>query len=596
MLFEKNTIDNPMISWRFFCSLMLLFLAVFILLLKTASLQVISLPFEITSHKHLIEKLIQQFRVTPEFLQHEGGLRAIKSRAIPATRGRILDRNGEPLAVSTPVFAFSVNPQLFNIKNSELTALIDVLDENPVHFIKKLNDYKDRGRGFMYLKRQLTPIEADKVRQLKLSGISEHREYARFYPAGEVAGHLLGFTNIDDQGLEGLELAYDQHLIGKPGKKKVLQDLQGNVVRDLNLIVDPRAGKDIHLSIDLRLQYLAHRELKAAVERFGAKKGSVIVLDAKTGELLAMTNQPSFNPNDLSQRKPNLVRNRALTDVFEPGSTVKPLTILAALESGKYLPETQVNTAPGYIQIGQKTLMDPRNYGVLDLTKIIAKSSQVGISKIALDLPAQDVREVFFRAGLGQSLGLGFPGENMGLLPSRQRWHDIERATFAYGYGLNINGLQLAQVYSVIANEGVNVPTSFLKLENLPEVEQVFDPELTRQVAAMLSEVTSNQGSGRRAQIKSHSVAGKTGTVHLVKESGGYAENRYISLFTGFAPASNPRVVAAVVIHEPTRGGYFGGEIAAPVFSSVVEGALRLLHIVPDKIDHAVPNFAGGRE
>lgn len=413
--------------------------------------------------------------------------------------------------------------------------------------------------------------------------MNAQREYKRYYPAGEVAAHLVGFTNIDDKGQEGMELAFNEWLRGVPGSKRVLKDRNGNVFRDIDQQTIARSGKDLVLSIDMRLQHLAYRELKGAMRRVGAKSGSVVMLDSATGEVLAMVNQPSFNPNNRRALKPNTMRNRAMTDVFEPGSTVKPLTVVAALETGRYRPSTIIDTSPGYIRVGKKTLPDPINYGAIDVTKILTKSSQVGISKLALDLDEQSVWEVFSRFGLGISSGSGFPGESAGMLPGRPNWRLIERVNFAFGYGLAVTPLQLAQAYSVFASDGVLRPATLVRQVEAVDGQQVIDPVIADQLLTMLKTVTEDGGTATRAQVVAYSVAGKTGTVHKAGV-GGYADDRYMAVFAGVAPASNPRIVTVVMIDEPNLDKYHGGEAAAPVFARVVTDALRILNVAPDKM------------
>lgn len=516
-----------------------------------------------------------------EFLQDQGERRTLRAVAIPAHRGAITDRNGEPLAVSTPVVSLWADPRKIDWTNSEIARLAKAMDIDFKELKERIERNQKLGRGFMYLRRRLSPSDADAVFKLGLAGVQKEVEYRRFYPAAEVAAHVTGFTGVDDNGQEGMELAFDEWLAGKEGRKHVLKDLKGDVIRDLRQIETAKPGNDLALSIDLRLQYIAYRELKAAVMRHGAKSGSVVVLDSHSGEVLAMANQPSFNPNDRSQLKPEALRNRAITDVFEPGSTVKPLTILAALESGEYKPHTKINTAPGYIRVGSKTLVDPVNYGEIDVTKVITKSSQVGTSKIALSMEPDFIRDMFQRVGLGEMLGTGFPGEGMGMLPARRRWAPIEHVNLAFGYGVSLTALQLAQAYSVIANEGNRKAVSLIRQEEPALDSRVVNANIVRDVKRMLQTVTGPKGTAKRAMIPAYSVAGKTGTVHKVGANG-YSDDRYISLFAGFAPVNNPRIVAVVVVNEPTRGGYYGGEVAAPVFANIAAGAMRLLDVPPE--------------
>ena len=506
-----------------------------------------------------------------EFLQGQGQARTLRTESISAYRGVITDRNGEPLAVSTPVETLWADPTLLLQSPERWNELARALELSEAELEARLSRYS--GKEFMYLRRHLPPQAAEAVLALEIPGVYSQREYRRYYPAGEVAAHLVGFTDIDDRGQEGMELAYDAWLSGESGAKQVLKDLRGRTVKELQLVKSARPGRNLALSIDLRLQYLAHRELKAAVLKNNAKGGSLVIMDVQTGEVLAMTNQPAYNPNDRSGLRSEALRNRALTDLFEPGSTMKPLAVMAALETGRFSPSSLINTAPGYVQVGRKTLLDPVNYGTLDLSGVIAKSSQVGMTKLALELEPSTVRNMYQRLGLGQA-------ESVGTLPTYERWRPIQRATYAFGYGLNLTAMQLVNAYSTVASGGVKRTPSLLRVDEVAAGERVVDEELARQVTAMLRRAVSTEGTARRAEIPAYPVAGKTGTVHKVGE-GGYVENRYIASFVGMAPADNPRIVAAVIIDEPSDERYFGGQVAAPVFSSVAEGALRLLQVPP---------------
>ncbi|WP_339640848.1 penicillin-binding transpeptidase domain-containing protein [uncultured Porticoccus sp.] len=513
-----------------------------------------------------------------EFLQIQGQARTVRTETIPAYRGVITDRRGEPLAVSTPVVTLWANPKLMDNRAPELAELASLLSITREELQQRLVRYANK--EFMYLARQVTPEQAEQVLKLEMPGVFGQPEYKRFYPAGEIAAQLVGFTNIDDRGQEGMELAYDHLLTGVPGAKQVLKDLKGRVIRDLALVRSEKPGQNLALSIDLRLQYTAYRELKAAMGKFKAVSGSVVILDVRTGEVLAMANQPSFNPNDRSQLSSDALRNRAVTDLVEPGSTMKPFTVLAALESGKYLPETLIDTNPGSIRVGRKTFYDHRNYGVIDLTTLLTKSSQVGTTKLALDLEPEHIREMFYRVGMGKSPGTGFPGESPGSLPDYRRWPSIERANFAFGHGFSATALQLAQAYAVIASDGLKKPVSLLSVDDVPVGEQVVDPELATTMRKMMTHVTQTGGTATRAAISSYDVAGKTGTVHKVGKFG-YEKHRYVSMFAGMVPADNPRLVTVVVINDPRGDDYFGGAVAAPVFSEVTADALRMLKIPP---------------
>ncbi|WP_444936475.1 peptidoglycan D,D-transpeptidase FtsI family protein [Microbulbifer sp. JMSA004] len=572
---KKKDIQPGIARWRFALVAVLLCLLALTLVFHLAKLQVV--PAAERGYR---------------FLQDQGRARTLRTEEIAAYRGSIVDRNGELLAVSTPVHSLWANPKLLSeISDANLVRLARALDLPSSKLGSRLKKY--RNKEFMYLRRHLSPEEAEKVLDLGITGVFSKKEYRRFYPAGEVVAQLLGFTNIDDRGQEGMELAYDDWLSGQPGSRQVIKDLKGRTVRDLAIRQEAQPGRDLRLSIDMRLQYLAYRELKRAVSENGAASGFMVILDTHSGDVLAMANQPSFNPNDRKGVKSAAMRNRALIDQFEPGSTVKPLTVLAALETGRYTPRTEINTSPGYIRVPGKTLVDPVNYGKIDLTKIITKSSQVGITKIALDLEPNSLRGLFYRLGLGEAVGSGFPGEAQGILPSRSRWHPIERANFAFGYGLTVNAVQLAQAYSVLANEGVKRPVSLVLSGNkVPgEPEQVIEKSLAGQVTAMLETVIGAKGTGRLAAVEGYRVAGKTGTVHKVGSSG-YADNRYRSVFAGFIPADNPRLAAVVVIDDPSHAKYYGGEVAAPVFGSVMTGAMRLLQVPPEKIESAEGQLA----
>jgi cell division protein FtsI (penicillin-binding protein 3) len=515
------------------------------------------------------------------FLQDQGEARYVRTAGIPAYRGIISDRRGEPLAVSTPVVSVWGNPRKL-IGSARLPELSAALDMDLKQMEKRLGRYAEK--EFMYLRRHMTPAAARAVTRLNIPGIGGKREYQRYYPAGEVAAHLVGFTNVDDEGIEGIELAYDEWLQGRSGRKQVIKDLHGEVVRDIGELEAAVSGKDLSLSIDLRLQYLAARELRRAIAQSNAAAGTVVTLDSRTGEVLALVNHPSYNPNDRSSISLSQTRNRALTDVFEPGSTVKPLTLVAALESGAYTPDTLIDTSPGRIRVGSKVLLDPVNYGEISVARVVAKSSQVGIVKMAMQLDEQAVWKTFNRFGLGENPGTGFPGESAGVLPYREKWRPIERVTLAYGYGLAVSPLQLARAYAVVASGGKLLQPSLLRQDagNI-DAPQAIDPVVARQVLRVLHGVTSEEGTAQRAQVEGYSVAGKTGTAHKVVGKG-YADDSYLAFFAGIAPASDPRLVTIVLIDEPRGDRYYGGEVAAPVFSRITAGALRLLNVVPDQV------------
>jgi len=536
-----------------------------------------------------------------EFLQDQGDARSIRKEIIPAHRGQILDRNGEPLAISTPVVSIWVNPteanplKIDDKSEKKRQALLDAQARWP-ELAKQLgitraeleNRMAQRSKHFVYLRRHLPPPVGDAVAALKIPGVYVNREYRRFYPAGEVTAHILGFTDIDDIGQEGIELAYNNVLSGLPGSKRVLKDLKGKIIREIDAGQPARPGGDVTLSIDLRLQYLAHRELRNALQEMGASAGSVVLLDVRTGEVLAMANQPALNPNNRARVNAAGLRNRAMLDLIEPGSTMKPLTMVAALESKKYTPETVVDTNPGHIVVDGKVLKDPVNFGRIDITKIITESSQVGTTRVALSLDQHSVWEVFNRFGIGAGTETGFPGEQNGLLPLRKRWSDIERANFAFGYGVQVTALQLARAYAVFASGGRLEPVTLLRREgDAPEGRQVVSAGIAQQIVDMMKTVVGPDGTGKRAAIPGYSVAGKTGTAHKVGARG--YEDRYRSLFVGFAPVSSPRIVAAIVVDDASLGRYHGGDVAAPVFAKVVGGAMRLLNVAPDQ---TLPNAA----
>jgi len=574
---SKLSMERTIVSnWRFYTVATLLGVLLCLLLWRVISLQVLDGTYGY------------------EFLQGQGDARSLRYAEIPAHRGLITDRRGEPLAVSTPVISIWVNPKQLAVEADRVPELAVALKLAPKELQKQLSRYSSK--SFLYLKRHMIPSAARKVLALRIPGVYGEREYQRYYPAGEVASHLVGVTDVDGRGIEGLELAYNDWLRGEPGKKKFVKDLYGDMVRDIGEIKAASPGKNLALSIDLRLQYLAYRELQAAIQRTGAKAGSVVMLDSRTGEVLAVVNHPTYNPNRRSDLKSANLRNRALTDVFEPGSTMKPLTILAAMESGQYSSDTLVNTNPGRIRVGGKTFFDPVNYGEISVAKIIAKSSQVGVVKIALSLEHESIRDTFESFGLGHNPGTGFPGESGGLLPQRNKWHPVEKATFAFGYGLTVTPLQLAKAYAVMANGGQIMPVSLLRREQEAKGIEVASDESISDLLKILRGVTEKGGTATRARVAGYQVGGKSGTAHKVA-AGGYADDRYRAVFAGIAPISDPRLVTVVVIDEPQGGNrYFGGEVAAPVFSGVMAGALRMLNIAPDDIGTAavVVKSAGG--
>lgn len=516
-----------------------------------------------------------------EFLQSQGNARYMRTMPVAAHRGVITDRHGEPLAVSTPVDSVWINPAEFLTARTswnKLTRLLSLKTDKVERLV-----LQRKKREFVYLKRHIRPDLAEQVAALNIAGVYLQREYRRYYPAGEVAAHVLGFTNIDDVGQEGLELAYNDWLRGESGRKMVIKDRLGRTIKHVESIQAAQPGKDLTLSIDRRLQYLTYRELKRAVLQHKAKSGSAIILDTQTGEVLAMVNQPSYNPNNRSKLNSYRLRNRAVTDVFEPGSTIKPFTVAAALESGRFKPNSIVNTSPGYFRIGKYVVQDVKNYGRINLSTIMAKSSNVGASKLALAISAKNLTDVHTRIGFGFVTGSGFPGEVGGIMNMPTEKQLVERATLSYGYGLSVTPLQLVHAYAAIANDGVMPHVSFIKVDQAESKTRVLSAKYAKQIREMLEVVVSKKGTGYRAAVSGYRIAGKTGTVKKAS-AGGYSDDRYVAVFAGMAPASKPRLAMVVTINEPRGDVYYGGKIAAPVFSKVMSGALRLLDIAPDNI------------
>jgi cell division protein FtsI (penicillin-binding protein 3) len=530
----------------------------------------------------LVARAVYLQVIDQDFLEKQGDARILRTAKLSANRGMVLDRNGEALAVSTPVDTVWADPRKLAQVPQEFPRLAKALDRDPQWLARRVTSSLDR--EFIYLVRHMRPQDAAKVKALGIPGVETMREYRRYYPAGEVTGHLLGFTNVDDVGQEGLELAFDQWLGGQPGQKLVMRDSLGRTIEDIERISAPRPGQDLRTSIDLRVQYLAYRELKAAVQANHARSGSVVVIDIATGEVLAMVNQPAFNPNDREQYAASRYRNRATNDFFEPGSSIKPFIVAAGMETGRYHPDTLIETGPGMMRVGIKTVKDKHNLGTIDVTTVLAKSSNVGVAKIALSLQPQQMWTALDEFGFGRVTGSGFPGESAGILTSYQHWRSIGQATMSYGYGLSVTPLQLAQAYAVLGSGGIRRPVSLRKLEAAPGGERVLDETVARELVTMMEAVVSDIGTARRARVMGYRVAGKTGTAWKASESGGYSTNKYMAVFGGVVPASNPRLAAVVIIDEPTGGAYYGGEVAAPVFSAVMSGALRLLAIPPDDL------------
>lgn len=525
----------------------------------------------------LIARAVNLQVMETDFLQGQGKARFLREVTLASTRGVITDRNGEPLAVSTPVDSIWVHPGQLLEYPEKIKPLAALLNANAEEIERKLT--QRAGKEFVWLRRRLNPDLADEIRALKIPGVNLQKEYRRFYPAGEVASHVIGFTNIDDIGQEGLELAYDSWLSGSPGSKRVIKDRKGQTVEEVELIKESVPGNDLHLTIDKRLQYLAYRELKSAVLKHGARSGSVVVLDVDSGEVLAMVNQPSYNPNDPGHDTDGM-RNRAVTDVIEPGSVMKPIAVASVLENGVAVPATPVETSPGYTVISGHTIRDHSNYGLLDVTGVLTKSSNVGVTKLALQLEPERMWDTYSRFGFGEATGTGFPGESAGVLRNHRRWRRLEQATISYGYGISATPLQLAQAYAAIANGGKLRQPAFIQGSNNPPISAV-DPAIADAVASMLETVTGTTGTGSRAGVANYRIAGKTGTSHKASASG-YAAARYVSSFAGFGPVSNPRLVCVVVVNDPTGEEYYGGLVAAPLFSEVMTGAMRILNIPPD--------------
>ncbi|WP_145137550.1 peptidoglycan D,D-transpeptidase FtsI family protein [Pseudomonas duriflava] len=533
-------------------------------------------------------RIIDLHVIDREFLKGQGDARSVRTIPIAAHRGLITDRNGEPLAVSTPVTTLWINPKELSGARDKWALLADLVGQSREDLAKRLE--QNANREFLYLARGMMPEQGEavmeQVKLQKIPGVYDIEEFRRFYPAGEVAAQVVGFTDIDDRGREGVELAFNDWLAGVPGKRQVLKDRRGRVIKDVQVAKNAKPGNSVALSIDLRLQYLANRELRNALTQFGAASGSLTMVDVKTGEILAMVNQPTYNPNNRRNLNPANMRNRAMIDVFEPGSTMKPLSMSAALESGRWKPSDKVNVYPGYLQIGRYTIKDvARSQEPLDLTGILIKSSNVGMSKIAFDIGGEAIYNTMRQFGLGQDTGLGFPGERVGNLPNYRKWNPAETATLSYGYGLSITAIQLAHAYSTLANNGSFIPLSLTRVDRAPQGDQVVPEHVAKTLQGMLQQVVEAPSGAFRAQVPGYHVAGKSGTARKASVgTKGYTQNAYRSLFAGFGPTTNPRIAMVVVIDEPSKGGYYGGVVSAPVFSRVMSGALRLMNVPPDNL------------
>lgn len=520
--------------------------------------------------------------VQRDFLTREGTKRQVRTVALEGHRGAIRDRRGEPLALSAPVDSIWTVPSELLAAPDHLAAVAKVLDLKTSELKAYLKQREEK--QFVYLRRQLSPDEAKRVMALKAPGVFAQRDYRRYYPAGEVAGQVVGFCDIDGRGQEGMENAQNKWLSGLAGSRRVIRDARGRIVEDTDEAKPAQPGHDLALTIDLRLQYLAYRELKAMVAKQNAKGGLVLIADARSGEILAVASQPGYNPNNPEDRKPGGMRNRAIVDSFEPGSTVKPLLLAQALEMGRYRPESHVDTGPGWYQVGRMTVRDVHPHGDMDLAMILTKSSNVGAAKIGLDLGAEAVWTGYQHFGLGDAVKLGFPGEINPVLRPASQWGLIGTATASYGYGLSVNALNMVRAYGALANDGLMPPLRLISGQAVDPPMRVVSAETARRVRRMMEGVTSKEGTGSKAAITGYRVAGKTGTVHKVADVGGYADRRYQSAFIGMVPAENPRLIGLVMIDEPGNGAYFGGAVAAPVFASVMSGALRLMQIAPDEL------------
>lgn len=559
-----NTSPRSFISWRFY------FVISFIIVIVLG----------------LLWRIIDLTIFDQHFLQQEGDERVLRLMNIPAFRGMIVDRNGFPLAVSTTVYSAWINPKDFSPSQSALQQLSHLLEIKAADILSLSKRYQKKQRVFAYLKRGLSPEIADQIKSLAIQGVYLQKEYRRYYPEGEVTAQVVGVTNIDDQGQEGLELAYNTWLSGHPGKKWVIKDRLGRIISDVRTVKEQQSGRDLVLSIDKRIQYLAYRELMNGVIQNKALSGSAIVLDAKTGEVLAMVNQPSFNPNARPIRLNDGVRNRAVTDVFEPGSTIKAFSIASALDSGHYQPGTIIDTSPGWMRVGRNVVKDEKNNGPLTLTQILQISSNMGITKMILSLPRNQLWSLLSRVGFGEITGIGFPGEQNGVLIKQDPWDPFALATLSWGYGISVTPLQLARAYVVFANDGVKLPVSLLKLDQPPQGERVIDPSVAEQTLFMLESVLAKGGTAQKARVPLYRVAGKTGTAKIVGEHG--YESHYYSSFVGVAPLSDPQFVIAVVIKDPQGKYYYGGDVSGPVFEKIMEGVLRIYNVPPDDVSVSI--------
>jgi cell division protein FtsI (penicillin-binding protein 3) len=516
--------------------------------------------------------------INNDFLQQKGDSRYLRDIEISASRGKIVDRNGDMLAVSTPmktIWAIPTDARTMNAEQKrQLAGMLDLS-------VRELDGKIASEKTFTFVKRQVSPETADRIATLKFPGVHQENEYRRFYPTGDMTAHIVGFTGVDDKGLEGVELAFQNSLFGRPGSRTVIRDRRGNIVEDVGATKPPQDGKDVHLALDSKIQYLAFSQLKAAVETYNAKAGGAIVIDARTGEILALANWPTYNPNNREHLSGAQLRNRAITDTFEPGSVMKPFTVALALEKGKVRFDTIINCAPGRMTIGNATISDAHPHGALTVAQVIQKSSNVGTTKIALGFAPREMWEMFDSVGFGQAPNLGFPGEVNGRLRPWKNWKPIEQATMSYGHGIAVSLVQLARAYTVFAHDGELMPLSLTRIDDVPpHGVRVFSPQTVKELRTMLEMAVQPEGTAPKARVAGYRVGGKTGTAYKIE--GGVYAHKYVASFVGIAPIGDPRLIVAVMIDEPSNGAHFGGDVAGPAFSQIAGGALRTLGVPPD--------------
>ena len=516
--------------------------------------------------------------INNDFLQQKGDSRYLRDIEISASRGKIVDRNGDMLAVSTPMKTIWAIPgdarQMSGEQKRQLAGLLDM-------GVRELDAKIASEKTFTFIKRQVSPETADRIAVHKFPGVHQEKEYRRFYPTGDMTAHIVGFTGVDDKGLEGVELAFQGSLLGRPGSRTVIRDRRGNIVEDVGATKPPQDGKDVRLALDSKIQYLAYSQLRETVEKHNAKAGGAIVIDARNGEILALANWPTYNPNNRERLSGAQLRNRAITDTYEPGSVMKPFTAALALEKGKVRFDTVINCAPGRMSIGPATISDSHPHGALTVAEVIQKSSNVGTAKIALGFTPKEMWDLFDSLGFGQAPNLGFPGEVNGRLRPWKNWRPIEQATMSYGHGIAVSLVQMARAYTVFAHDGELMPLSLTKIDDAPpHGTRVFSPQTMRELRAMLEMATGPDGTAPKARVPGYRVGGKTGTAYKIE--GGVYARKYVASFVGIAPISDPRLVVAVMIDEPTSGGHYGGDVAGPAFAQITGGALRTLGIPPD--------------